>query len=133
MNRVVIHWRDGRTERGTTVDFIATKDRFHLLPWEADPGVRPKEVLHRDLKGIFFVRSLEGDSGHAKSNLFDASKPTLGRKIKVVFKDGEVLVGTTQGYQPGRPGFFVIPADPRSNNERCYIITEATQDVILLP
>ncbi len=29
-----------------------------------------------------------------------------GRKIKVVFKDGEVLAGTTTGYQPGRPAFL---------------------------
>ena len=49
--------------------------------------------------------------------------------MQVTFKDGEVLVGTTQGYQPGRPGFFLLPADPRSNNERCYIVTSATQTV----
>ena len=42
------------------------------------------------------------------------------------------MAGTTQGYQPGRLGFFVIPADPDSNNERCYVVTNATQDVSFL-
>ena len=45
------------------------------------------------------------------------------------FKDGEELLGTTQGYQPDRPGFFVIPADPESNNERCYVVASATEEV----
>jgi hypothetical protein len=52
-----------------------------------------------------------------------------GRKLRIVFKDGEVLVGTTQGYQPGRQGFFVVPADAKSNNERCYVVSAATQEV----
>jgi hypothetical protein len=37
------------------------------------------------------------------------AKFTDGRMIKVVFKDGEVLAGTTTGYQPGRPGFSLCP------------------------
>jgi hypothetical protein len=51
------------------------------------------------------------------------------RKIRVVFADGETLVGTTQGYQPGRPGFFVVPADSGSNNDRCFVVSAATKEV----
>ena len=58
--------------------------------------------------------------------------PLGGKKMRVVFQDGEVLLGTTQGYQPGRPGFFLVPADPRSNNERCFVISSATREVTLL-
>ena len=51
----------------------------------------------------------------------------------MVFADGEVIVGTTQGYQPGRPGFFMVPADQADNNiERCYVVTAATSEVTLL-
>jgi len=42
------------------------------------------------------------------------------------------MVGATQGYQPGRPGFFLIPADAQSNNERCFVVTAATQEVSFL-
>jgi hypothetical protein len=53
----------------------------------------------------------------------------VGRKIRVDFQDGETLTGTTQGYDPSRPGFFVIPADAGSNNERCFVVTRATAQV----
>jgi hypothetical protein len=43
-----------------------------------------------------------------------------------------VLVGTTTGYQPGRPGFFLEPADANSNNERCYVVTSAAEEINFL-
>lgn len=41
-------------------------------------------------------------------------------------------MGTTTGYQSGRKGFFIVPADPYSNNERCYIVTASTKEISLL-
>jgi hypothetical protein len=84
------------------------------------------------LKGVFFVKDLEGDLGHAKSNIFDPSDSSPGRKIRVLFKDGEVLMGYTSDYLSSRPGFFVLPADPRSNADRCYIVIEATERISLI-
>ena len=74
-------------------------------------------------------RLLEYGPKHVESNEFDPAHPPAGRRIRVVFKDGEVLIGTTTGYQPGRPGFFLVPADSDSNVERCYIVTAATREV----
>jgi hypothetical protein len=87
------------------------------------------DVQVRDLKALFFVRDFAGDPQHAEANAFDGSRPAQGRKIRVEFKDGEVLLGTTQGYQPDRPGFFIQPADPRSNIERCYVVSTAAKAV----
>ena len=87
------------------------------------------EINKNDLKALFFVKDFKGDVKHVESNQFDPSHPPTGRKIRVEFKDGEVLVGMTTGYQPGRPGFFVTPADSGSNMERCYVITAATKKV----
>jgi hypothetical protein len=50
----------------------------------------------------------------------------------VVFGDGETLAGTTQGYDANRPGFFVMPLDPGSNNERCFVVTRATKEVVFV-
>jgi hypothetical protein len=55
-----------------------------------------------------------------------------GRKVEVIFKDGEALVGSTQGYQADRPGFFMVPADPQSNNERIFVVAKAVQKVSFL-
>jgi hypothetical protein len=50
----------------------------------------------------------------------------------VIFKDGEVLVGTTTGYDASRPGFFLFPADEKSNNERIFVVTAAVKTVRFL-
>lgn len=133
MNHVVARFKDGRVLKGQTMDFMPNKDRFHLnLVSQSPAGGRPEEIPLADLKALFFVKSLAGDSHRTKSNQLDPSRPVTGRKIQVVFKDGEILVGTTQGYQPGRPGLFLVPVDPQSNNERCYVVTDATQQIALM-
>jgi len=132
MNQVVVHTKQGQLLKGSTNDFLPTKDRFHLIPVQATPGAKPLEILIADLKAVFFVKDLVGQPEHEKKNAFNTDAPLPGRKIRVVFHDGETLQGTTNGYQPGRPGFFVVPADPKSNNERCFIVTAATKEVALL-
>ncbi|MDA3936722.1 MAG: hypothetical protein PF636_07675 [Actinomycetota bacterium] len=85
-----------------------------------------------ELKALFFVKDFDGDPGYTENKEIDPSNPPAGRPIKVEFQDGEVLVGTTTGYQPSRPGFFLVPLDPDSNNERCYVVAAATQEVCFL-
>ncbi|BDU74287.1 DUF6982 domain-containing protein [Mesoterricola silvestris] len=128
MNKVVAHFLNGTVAKGLTVDFLPNKDRFHLVV-EGAPAL---EVLISELKGLFFVKDLEGDLGHAKSNIFHPGDMSPGRRIRVEFKDGETLMGTTQAYTPGRTGFFVVPADKKSNTERAFIITSATSSISLL-
>lgn len=48
------------------------------------------------------------------------------------FADGEDIVGTTMGYEPDRLGFFVVPVDPKSNNERCFVVMAAVKAVTFL-
>jgi hypothetical protein len=52
-----------------------------------------------------------------------------GLKLKITFFDGEVMYGSTQGYEPERKGFFVFPADQDANCDRAYIVKEAVVDV----
>ena len=132
MNRIVARYIDGRVVKGITNDFLPAKDRFHLFLDGSAPGSRALEVLVADLKALFFVKDLVGTPAHNESNRFDPAKPPAGRKIRVVFKDGEVVIGTTQGYQPGRPGFFLVPADEKSNNLRCFVVAAATREVTLI-
>jgi hypothetical protein len=132
MNKVVAHYLDGRLVKGVTTDFVPTKDRFHVAEASAAPGARPLEIETKDLKALFFVTDYAGTLKHGDRNTFDPAHPAPGRRIRVRFKDGEVLVGTTQGYQPGRPGFFLFPANPDSNTQRCYVLSAATDEVEFL-
>lgn len=131
-NKVVARYQDGRIMKGMTSDFLPTKEIFHVAPTEAAAGAKPIAVSMKELKAVFFVKDYAGNADYHESKEFDPSKPVPGRKIKVVFKDGEVLIGTTQGYQPGRPGFFVVPSDPKSNCDRCFVVSAAARDVSFL-
>lgn len=129
MNKVVARFADGRIVKGTATDFFPAKDTFHVSVAYDPLGSQPLEIRTADLKALFFVKDYEGDPEHVERKAFDPAHPPIGRKIKVTFKDGEVLVGTTTGYQKGRPGFFLVPADATSNMERCYVVSAATVDI----
>ena len=132
MNKVVARFANGRMVKGVTSDFLPGKEIFHVSESLSASGSRPVEVRTQDLKALFFVRDLAGSKPRSDRNAFDPGRATFGRRIRVTFKDGEILVGTTQAYQPGRPAFFVVPASSHSNNERCYVVATATQDVRIL-
>ena len=128
-NKVVARYQDGRMMKGSTSDFMPNKEVFHVVPAEASLGSKPVDVSVKDLKAVFFVKDFTGNARYRERKDFDGTKPVAGRKIKVVFKDGEVMTGTTQGYQPGRPGFFIVPADPQSNIERFFVVSAATREI----
>jgi len=130
-NKIVLHYQDGRIVKGFTADFSPNKEVFHLIQKEGTAS-KPSEVRLGELKAVFFVKDQTGNPQHNEKKEFDPAKPVVGRKIRVLFKDGEIFVGTTQGYQPNRPGFFCVPADGQSNNERCFIILSATQSVSIV-
>lgn len=131
MNKVVVRFVDGRMLKGTAADFLPGKDLFHVSPVGDTEAAGTVAVHVAELKAVFFVKDFAGNPEYRERLEPDAPHPA-GRRIKVVFDDGEVVEGTTTGYQPTRPGFFVEPADPGSNNERCYVIAAATREVSLL-
>ena len=95
----------------------------------AEPTQR--RVVHlAHLKAVFFVRELEGNPTYNERKAFD--RPTTGRRLEVTFLDGEVLVGSTMNYQPHGPGFFLLPADPGSNNIRTFVVSGSTRHVRFL-
>jgi hypothetical protein len=131
MNKVVARFASGRMVKGVTADFFPGRETFHVnvASATAPSGSETVEVRMEDLKAVFFVRDLVGNPLHVRQKEFDLARPQPGRRIRVVFSDGEVFVGTTQGYQPGRQGFFVVPVDREGYTERCYVLTASTREV----
>lgn len=99
---------------------------------QAGSSIQVVEVKVGDLKALFFVKDLVGDAAYNEAKAFTPEIRAMGRKVQVEFSDGETIVGTTQGYQPDRPGFFVVPVDPKSNNERCFVVMAAVKHVTFL-
>ena len=124
---VVARFADGRVLKGMTNDFAPQKSVFHLYVRE-NAVSRGVAVTVASLKALFFVKTYDGDSKHVE-NLDVSSAKGPGRKIVVTFADGEVVAGFTTGYSRDKQGFFVVPADPSSNNARVYVVTASVKGV----
>ena len=114
--------------RGYTNDFHPSKPHLHLTP--EDRAGEPTFVPLVALKAVFFVRDFAGDP--ARVDHTDFQDASHGRKIEVAFEDGEVLLGTTLAYRGDGTGFFVHPADSKSNNMRVFVAPGATRHVRFL-
>lgn len=128
--RVVVHFKDGSIVKGYTQDFTPPKQTFNLSPPEYDTK-NATEISMSDLKALFFVKTFEGNNDYIEKTTFDDVKTfgLPGLKVKVEFSDGEIIRGMTFDYRNIFNGFFMIPADPKGNNEKVYIITDPPIDI----
>jgi hypothetical protein len=117
---VVLRYLDGRPVRGFCNDFSASRTEFHLWPSVGAPPSQLMIVPLSRLKAVFFVRDFDGNPAHVERQTF-ATSPH-GRKVEITFLDGEVIVGSTLNYRPEGSGFFLCPADSRSNNVRIFVV-----------
>jgi hypothetical protein len=125
--KIVAHFRDGRTQRGYTHDFRPDVDSFHLLPSEG--GGIPTTVHLDDLKALFYVK----DYGFMRRQVerakrFGEIRPP-GQKTIIEFKDGEKLWGFTEQYSEDSRGFYFVPADPQENNTRIFIVNSSVKQI----
>jgi hypothetical protein len=127
-NLIVARYLDGRVLKGVTRDFSPNRGIFHVDVQEGAPAV---EMRFRQLKALFFVRSLEGDSARedVRGFVHGPAETQHGKKIAVRFRDGEFLCGYTLSWSPDREGFFLFPADSTANNQRIFVITGATLEI----
>jgi hypothetical protein len=128
--KVVVHFRDGKIVKGYSYDFTPNKDTFHVS--RARDETKIMEVSMSLVKAVFFVKSFEGNRAHETHEEFSMQNfkfDDVSLKVRVDFLDGEVMYGMTHGYAPNRKGFFVFPADKDTNNQRVFVIREATASV----
>ena len=126
--KLVVHFSDGNLIKGFTEDFSPNKERFHLTPTD-NPSGGAIEVSTKDLKAVFIVRDFIGDSRYNERKKYIEGEKPSGKKVEVTFVDGEVLVGSTLAYDLRRQGFFIFPADPKSNNIRVYAFSSSVKKV----
>src|SRR5688572_17544449 len=128
--RVVARFLDGRMLKGYTRHFDPRRPAFEMFEGENESG-DPVRVRMQELKAVYFVRDFDGNSTHQERKEFEG--PFTGRRLLIEFADGEILVGTTFGYDTDRDGFFIFPADPASNNEKVFVPDAAIKRVTKLP
>ncbi len=124
--KIVIRFADGRIEKGYTQDFFPKKPLFHFfkkLP-PTDSSMN-REIRVSELKAIFFVKSFAGNRDYKERKKFVEGDIAQGRRVEIVFSDGEILQGSVLGYDPKEYGFFLFPSDPKSNNRRVFVMNSA--------
>jgi hypothetical protein len=119
-NKIVVHEKSGSVLKGTTADFLPKRPLFHLSVGGTSSEAM-KKIFIDDLKAVFFVKDFGGNKDYKETARSDGL-PGSGKKIRVVFKDGETISGYTHVFNMDQPGFFLIPIDPKSNNERIFIV-----------
>jgi hypothetical protein len=107
-DKVVLRYRDGRTERVTLEPIDADREVVQVRRDDGESALVPFSAL----KAVFIPKS--GD---------EEVEPPSGMQIAVEFNDGEVIRGVAQ-YNPERNGFFLYP-DDRSKNDRIFVVNSA--------
>ncbi len=115
-HRVILHTVEGQVKRGVLRDADLNAE---LIELELSPGSTEK-LLRTRVKALFFM-------------LAPGEKPAAGGgdKLRVTFKDGRQVSGFSKDYKSASVGFFVVPADSRTNTARIFIFRSAV-DVVAL-
>jgi hypothetical protein len=115
-HRIILHTLEGQVKRGAVrdADLCGASLVLELPTGEAETLVRER------IKALFFM-------------LTPGSRPAaaVGDKVRVTFKDGRQVAGFSSDHQSAQAGFFVVPADNRTNTERIFIYRHGLQSVVL--
>ena len=118
-NKIVARFLDGRVVKGISLDIHQSRPNFHVRP----PSGDTVRVNLTDLKAVFYVRTLEGDANRDESLTPDPedSRSRGSNLVRLRFKDGETMVGLSNGSPANREFFFIVPVDAQSNNLRVLV------------
>jgi hypothetical protein len=112
---VVVHTVEGLVKRGSITDAALDAPALPLAP---QPGATPEQLPTGKVKAIFFMLSPGEKSPSAE-----------GKKVRVTFTDGRQIAGFSPDYSEAGAGFFMIPADTRTNTGRIWVYRAAVKSV----
>src|SRR5262245_21830903 len=130
-NRVVAHLLNGAIIKGASFDVSPDRPICHIAPGDRGAVV----VKLADLKALFFVKDLQGCPDHHDEPSVAPGDPRArgARLLDIRFRDGERVIGLAPVYSEARQFFFIMPADPKSNNVRILVNRAASEAITLLP
>jgi hypothetical protein len=132
-HKVVAHFKDGRLLKGLAADPEPATGRLRLT--RAGPAPEPMEVPLEELKGVFFVKSWEGNSGYVdREDGFEQDSPSTNGTYRLQrtvagFRDGERMKGYSHNYSPDQSTLSFFPYDPFGNNYKVLIVCSALSDL----
>ncbi len=139
-NQVVARFNDGRVVKGYTNGF--SSESKTIMVQEVKSG-NVVDIPVAELKALYFIKSFDGDEERRERKAFGINANT-GRKVYIKFNDRESLVGFIEGEIPWSKGFFlskerskangffVVPADSNSNNDKVFVVGSSIKDVTVM-
>jgi len=124
--KIVLHYADGGILKGYTEDFRPDCPTFHFH--KDTQETVPTEMGVEGLKALFLVKTFGGNPDYGERKEFMEGDKAYGDKVEVTFGDGEMMQGSCIYYHPERPGFFLLPPDPKSNNMLVFAVNAAVRD-----
>ncbi len=132
---LVAHFKDGQIRKGFSRDFDPQRESFHLVRREGEIA-SSEEILLEDLKALFHVKTWGREDRHrgVMPGFPDRSVPPpsdrsgLTRTV-LEFYDGEKIFCYASDYDPGRRGFYALPADPADNNRKIYVLNSSLVNI----
>ena len=123
--KVVARFKDGSLMKGRIHDFSLNKPNFHFETIEGEE----RKIDVEQLKAFFWVKDFNGDKN--RKDCYNG-KINGGRKVRIRFFDGELVLGHTLCYSSEQIGFFIIPADLESNNLGIFVVKSASERIEFL-
>jgi len=131
--KIVAHFIDDVVTKGYIFDFDPDCPSCLLYQAHNSGSLDHPIVLEmKEIKALFFVKSLDGNKDYRERKDFLEGDRILGRRVELTFIDGEKMKGSTLDYDPRRRGFFLIPVDPDSNNIQVFVVSNAVMNVSFL-
>jgi Family of unknown function (DUF6982)/PilZ domain len=124
--QTIARFADGRSLKGYTNDFDVSRPSFSLQP-STDGENDCVSVPLTGLKAVCFVSDFDEKAATRDGKTFVGQ--TLGRRVHLTFSDGEMVIGTTQGYRAGDVGLLVTPVDPRARDVRIFAVAGALRQI----
>ena len=127
MQKIVIHYRSGRTVRGRMRFFEDVRSSVIA----EDLAGHPLTVPFDEIKAIFFVKEYEGSEEE-----HEAARPEgvpggrdRGHPVAVRFPDGEIIEGSVSLFPPTGAGFYLTPRGRHGNNRAIFVPARSALEV----
>lgn len=141
--KAVVHFEDGTLAKG----FLDDTQGIVQQALESGTGSLPRDSVELRLveggrapinlnaaKAVFFVKTFEGRKDYTEIKFFQATPDIAGLWVRVRFLDNEVSEGIVHNSLDfvDKPGFFMKPPDPYSNNRMVYVVKKSLVDFQVL-
>lgn len=120
----------GEEKAGDAMMFNLNKPAFHMQVETGEGKTETQSVRLDSVKMILFLKKEALPGSHLRTETIDQSiyAGTLAFRLRVEFRDGEVISGSTLKYDPNDKGFFLIPLNPADISERIYVNAQAIEN-----